>query len=97
MEKNDVRQGVIFAGISYLIWGLFPIYWKHLQGVGADEILANRIFGRLFLCVFYLLLLVNGIYFIKPCVPLSIRRNRESCCLLPLSWLAVTGLSIFGL
>lgn len=52
MEKNNVRIGVIFAGISYLIWGLFPIYWKHLQGVGADEILANRIFWSfIFMCI----------------------------------------------
>jgi len=43
MGENRVKQGVIFAGISYLIWGIFPIYWKFLQGVGADEILANRI------------------------------------------------------
>lgn len=44
MERNQIRNGAFFAAISYLIWGLFPIYWKHLQGVGADEILASRIF-----------------------------------------------------
>ncbi|GKU81574.1 EamA family transporter RarD [Niallia sp. NCCP-28] len=43
MGENKVKQGVIFAGISYLIWGMFPVYWKLLQGVGADEILANRV------------------------------------------------------
>ncbi|PKG24977.1 EamA family transporter RarD [Niallia nealsonii] len=43
MGENRVKQGVIFAGISYLIWGMFPVYWKLLKGVGADEILANRV------------------------------------------------------
>lgn len=33
----------ILAGIgSYILWGLFPIYWKLLEGVPAIEILANR-------------------------------------------------------
>jgi len=43
MGKSQVKNGAIFAGIAYLIWGLFPLYWKHLQEVGADEILASRI------------------------------------------------------
>ncbi|WP_445489460.1 EamA family transporter RarD [Niallia sp. 03133] len=43
MSKHDVKMGAVFAAIAYLIWGLFPIYWKYLQGVGADEILANRV------------------------------------------------------
>ncbi|KAB7667985.1 EamA family transporter RarD [Bacillus sp. B1-b2] len=43
MEKNNIRNGVLYAAVAYLIWGLFPIYWKNLQGVGADEILASRV------------------------------------------------------
>lgn len=43
MNNNEVKIGAIFAAVAYIIWGLFPIYWKMLQGVGADEILANRV------------------------------------------------------
>ena len=43
MKENEIKTGVLYAAFAYLIWGLFPIYWKHLQGVGADEILANRV------------------------------------------------------
>lgn len=43
MEKNNIRNGILYAAVAYLIWGLFPIYWKNLQGVGADEILASRV------------------------------------------------------
>jgi len=33
----------ILAGIgAYTLWGLFPIYWKLLEGVPAGEILAHR-------------------------------------------------------
>lgn len=43
MKENEIKTGVLYAAFAYLIWGLFPIYWKYLQGVGADEILANRV------------------------------------------------------
>lgn len=43
MEKNQGKLGIFYAIIAYFIWGLFPIYWKYLQEVSADEILANRI------------------------------------------------------
>lgn len=35
--------GVIFGIITYLLWGFFPIYWKLLQHVPADQILSHRI------------------------------------------------------
>ena len=28
---------------AFLIWGLFPFYWKALQGVGAEELVAHRL------------------------------------------------------
>ncbi|WHY76462.1 EamA family transporter RarD [Neobacillus sp. WH10] len=44
MKKTDTQMGAIYAGFSYFIWGLLPIYWKLLDHVNAMEILANRIF-----------------------------------------------------
>ncbi|EKN65104.1 transporter DMT superfamily protein [Neobacillus bataviensis LMG 21833] len=44
MKKTDTQMGAIYAGFSYFIWGLLPIYWKLLNHVNAEEILANRIF-----------------------------------------------------
>jgi len=44
MDKNETKIGVIQAGISYLLWGILPIYWKLLGNVNPDDILANRIF-----------------------------------------------------
>lgn len=38
-----MRQGLIAAAAAYLIWGLFPIYWKLLQAVPAPQIMAHRI------------------------------------------------------
>lgn len=44
MKRTELQQGAIHAGFSYLLWGLLPIYWKFLDGVQAQEILANRVF-----------------------------------------------------
>lgn len=43
-KKNEVHLGVVYAGFSYFLWGLLPIYWKFLDNVNAKEILAGRIF-----------------------------------------------------
>nr|WP_263325418.1 EamA family transporter RarD [Neobacillus sp. Marseille-Q6967] len=56
MNHNDIKTGVIQAGFSYLIWGLLPIYWKLLENVNADEILANRVFWSFIFMIIVLLL-----------------------------------------
>jgi len=53
--EQDEKKGTIYAAFSYIFWGILPIYWKWLQHVSADEILANRI---LWSFVFMVILLV---------------------------------------
>ena len=36
-------QGIIFVVLSYLSWGILPLYWKLLNTVPAVEILSHRI------------------------------------------------------
>lgn len=43
MEGKSSKTGVLSALAAYTAWGLLPIYWKTLQGVPAQEILAHRI------------------------------------------------------
>ncbi len=38
-----MTKGVLFIIGGYLIWGLFPLYWKLLEHVSASEIVAHRI------------------------------------------------------
>ncbi|HTL69110.1 MAG TPA: EamA family transporter RarD [Lacunisphaera sp.] len=40
--------GALAATGSFLLWGLFPIYWKQLEGVPALELIAHRIVWTLF-------------------------------------------------
>jgi chloramphenicol-sensitive protein RarD len=39
---NEGRKGLIFGAASYILWGLFPIYWPLVKPAGALEILAHR-------------------------------------------------------
>lgn len=50
-----MNKGMLFAITAYVMWGLFPLYWKMLQQVPALEILAHRMTWSL---VFLLLLLL---------------------------------------
>jgi len=52
--RREVVHGLLFAAVTYTLWGLFPIYLKSLEGVSALEVLAHRIlwsvpFGALLL------------------------------------------------
>jgi chloramphenicol-sensitive protein RarD len=39
---HDERRGLIYGASSYLLWGLFPLYWPLLEPAGTLEILAQR-------------------------------------------------------
>lgn len=54
-NKEEIKLGTIYAGFSYFLWGLLPIYWKLVEAVDAKEILANRIFWSfIFMAIFLL-------------------------------------------
>ena len=38
-----MNRGIIYALAAYLLWGVFPIYWKLIQNIPALEIIAHRI------------------------------------------------------
>jgi chloramphenicol-sensitive protein RarD len=42
MQAANPRRGYILGLSAYIIWGLFPIYFKLLASVPALEIIVNR-------------------------------------------------------
>jgi chloramphenicol-sensitive protein RarD len=38
-----MQKGMVYGFLAYLLWGLFPIYWKFLQHVNPLETLVHRI------------------------------------------------------
>jgi chloramphenicol-sensitive protein RarD len=41
--SRELRVGTMAAFGAYILWGLFPIYWKRLEGVESLQILCHRI------------------------------------------------------
>jgi chloramphenicol-sensitive protein RarD len=39
----EQRRGFLYGLAAYLVWGLFPLYWKLLDRSGAIEVLAHRV------------------------------------------------------
>ncbi len=44
MTRNARQTGTLYVLAAFVAWGLLPVYWKALQSVPTQEILAHRIF-----------------------------------------------------
>lgn len=42
-KKLSYNQGIVYALACYVVWGLFPVFWKAVTGVPAVNVLAHRI------------------------------------------------------
>ncbi|XKG63409.1 EamA family transporter RarD [Mesobacillus maritimus] len=63
--QNEQQSGIIFAVIAYILWGFLPLYWKLLNHIGAEEILANRVLWSLLFMLVLLFLSKKWSLFIK--------------------------------
>lgn len=52
-----MNSNLIKGLLAFILWGLFPIYWRRLQAVPAPEILAYRIVGSLIFVAFLLIVM----------------------------------------
>lgn len=43
MKLTNEKEGAFYAAFSYIMWGIIPIYWKWVEDVPADEVLAHRV------------------------------------------------------
>jgi len=82
MDKS-VGKGVFFAAVSYILWGIFPLYWKLLAAIDPLHILSLRILLSL--------VLVSIILFARKNVAwLGFFKDRRKGLLLILAALTVT-------
>ncbi|MBL3646866.1 EamA family transporter RarD [Bacillus vallismortis] len=52
MQYSETKKGVLFTAVSFIMWGLFPLYWKLLEQLPALDILAHRIiWSFVFMCI----------------------------------------------
>ncbi|MBT3189905.1 MAG: EamA family transporter RarD [Anaerolineae bacterium] len=38
-----MNAGILYALVTYILWGLFPIYWKQLHHISAAQLIGHRI------------------------------------------------------
>src|SRR5690606_39229137 len=43
MPSTDLRRGYLLGLAAYVIWGLFPLYFKLLEAIPASEIIVHRV------------------------------------------------------
>lgn len=54
--RQETARGATYAGGAFLLWGLFPLYWRLLERVSAIELSAHRVvWSFLFLTAFLFL------------------------------------------
>lgn len=55
LSEKSYGKGIAYAILSYVIWGILPLFWKALKQIDASEILASRIlWSFVFLLVIFL-------------------------------------------
>lgn len=83
----DSTRGFWSAVGAYLIWGLFPIYWRWLYGVPALQIMAHRL-SWCFVLVTGYLTMSRGVAWWRPLVaqPRLVRLLATSAVLISLNW-----------
>jgi len=57
MDKKKEVEGILYGILSYVIWGIVPIYWKFIDHVSSTEILAHRVLWSFVFMIILLLIL----------------------------------------
>ena len=87
-SQKHTLNGASAAILAYLLWGLFPIYWKQLHGIAATELIAHRVVWSLaFVAV---LTFFTGAWAeLKPALtsPAKLGLHLASGTLLSINWL----------
>lgn len=64
--KNS-NKGVLFGFAAYVFWGIVPLYWKLIQGVGSLDILCYRVIWSFIFVGIYLLIAGKFRSFLAEC------------------------------
>lgn len=94
-KQSQYVTGVLAAGLSYLIWGFLPLYWKAVGTVPAGEVLAHRIIWSLVFMLLLLLLLGKWKVVAAEIKAICRHKSRPPASSSPPCSLASIGSSIF--
>ncbi|ETT82615.1 EamA family transporter RarD [Viridibacillus sp. FSL R5-0477] len=57
---QEEKKGILSALGAYIIWGIFPLYWKGLQHVASEEVLAGRVIWSFILTLLFVVIMKQG-------------------------------------
>jgi len=60
LSEKSQSKGIAYAILSYVLWGILPLFWKALKQINASEILASRVVWS-FVFLLLILLAVGGV------------------------------------
>lgn len=63
--QNNTKKGVLLGITSYIIWGFLPIYWKALEYIRSDIVLAQRVVWSFAFLLLFILLTKRWREFVK--------------------------------
>lgn len=91
-KKLDLEGiGILSSLGAYVLWGILPLYWKLLNNVPADEVLAHRIIWSLVLMFFILLGLGKLQSFMKELKAIFLNKKQLlyiflASCVISINW-----------
>src|SRR5690625_2653927 len=92
MENKEEKTGIFYITAAYILWGFLPIYWKLIDYVPADEILAHRIVWSFILMICIVLALRKWTPFVQECKRIFNNKKQLFCItsasiVISLNWL----------
>lgn len=84
--RDQITRGALYAGFAYLLWGLFPVYFKAVAHVPALEVLAHRMLWSLVFVVVLLALMRRWSWLSQVADPRVLLRFFASAIAVSANW-----------
>lgn len=83
---SQTKQGLIYAGLAYAIWGFMPVFYAALDGVNTTLIIAHRILWSFVILAFFMLNKKSIENLKNICTKKNIFMLFLSSCLISINW-----------
>jgi chloramphenicol-sensitive protein RarD len=90
-SMHNEKIGVLYAALAYFLWGILPLYWKMLDNVPAEEILAHRIFWS-FVFMVVLIFITRQTSLLREQIKKAAKHPKQAAaiilaaCLISINW-----------
>jgi chloramphenicol-sensitive protein RarD len=81
------KKGILYAILAYMMWGLFPLYWKQLETIPALQLIGHRISWSFILLLFVVLVTRQWLAFRKVAFePKTLQIYLVAAVLISINW-----------